>query len=205
MTDVDVDERAPLAEPEYRSAETLEVRFPDRTIEVIAVPYDEETVVPYRGTLVVESIAPGAFAGIERRANRIKVNRDHDVQRPVGRATAIHPTRPEGLVAELRISQGALGDETLQLAADGVLDASVCFAPFPGCEQWSPDKRTRRITKGWLSHIAMTSDPAYDGAQVLTVRHNTLDVAMAAVSPTPNLDTWRAGVLEAEYLHRWTR
>ena len=61
-------ERPPLAPIEFRTAETLDVRFPDRTIELVAVPYDEECVVEHRGRLIIETIAPGAFDGVERRA-----------------------------------------------------------------------------------------------------------------------------------------
>jgi HK97 family phage prohead protease len=188
MTDVvELDAERPPQPIEYRFAETRDVRFADRVIEIIAVPYDEEAAVEYRGKMVVETIAPGAFDGVERRANRVKVNRDHERERPVGRAVALHPGRAEGLVAELRIAQTPLGDETLELAADGVLDASVGFAPFPGHQQWSDNQRRRRITKAWLGHIAMVSEPAYDGARVLAVRSAELEVP-AVVVPTPNLD-----------------
>ena len=73
---------------------------------------------------MLESIAQGAFDGIERRANRVRVNRDHELQRTVGRAVTFHPSREDGLVAELKIAKTELGDETLQLADEGILDAS---------------------------------------------------------------------------------
>ena len=203
MTDAAVVELPPPAPLEFRYAETLDVRFPDRTIEVVAVPYDEETVVDHRGRPVIETIAPGSFDGIERRANRVKVNRDHDRNRTVGRAIAFHTGRSEGLVAELRIGRGALGDETLEYAADGILDASIGFAPFPGHEHWAENRQRRRITKAWLGHIAMVPEPAYDGAQVLAVRHLVSDVAVAAhpsaTVATPNLDRLRDILLEEKY------
>jgi len=176
---------------EYRTAGALEVRFPERIIDLVAVPYNEETLVPERrgsSRLVRESIAPGAFAGVERRANRVKVNRAHDVEAVVGRALALHPDRAEGLVAELRISKGPTGDDILELAADGALDASVAFAPFPGGEEWLENRTARRITKAYLGHIALTGDPAYDGAQVLAVRSSAPALLPVARVPTPNLD-----------------
>lgn len=184
-----LDLRRPI---EYRTAGDMTVRFPDRIIELVAVPYDEETVVPWRGKWVRETIAPGAFAGVERRANRVKVNLAHDVESVVGRALALHPERPEGLVAELRISRTPRGDDMLELAADGAIDASVGFAPMPGGEQWNGDRSARRITRAYLGHIALTGDPAYDGANVLAVRASapasvTSPVLPARV-PTPNLD-----------------
>ena len=42
--------------------------------------------------------------------------------------------------------------------------------PMPGGEEWSEDRSLRRITKAWLHHLALTADPAYDGARVLEVR-----------------------------------
>lgn len=179
--------RRPL---EYRRAGALEVRHPDRTIELVAVPYDEETLVPWRGRMIREAVAPGAFAGVERRANRVKVNRAHDVEEVLGRALALYPNRPEGLVAELRISRGPKGDEVLELASDGALDASVGFAPMPGGEQWAPDRSARRITRAYLGHIALTADPAYDGARVLAVRSAPASYTLPAAArvPTPNLD-----------------
>jgi HK97 family phage prohead protease len=177
--------RRPL---EYRRAGTLEVRHPERTIELVAVPYDEETLVPWRGRMIRETVAPGAFAGVERRANRVKVNRAHEVEEVLGRALALHPERPEGLVAELRISRGPKGDEVLELASDGALDASVGFAPMPGGEQWAPDRSGRRITRAYLGHIALTADPAYDGARVLAVRSSGLAVPAPSPVATPNLD-----------------
>lgn len=174
---------------EYRTAGDMTVRFPDRVIELVAVPYDEETVVPWRGRWVKETIAPGAFAGVERRANRVKVNLAHDVESVVGRALALHPDRPEGLVAELRISRTPRGDDMLELAADGAIDASVGFAPMPGGEQWAPDRSARRITRAYLGHIALTGDPAYEGANVLAVRRASAPAGLPAPRvPTPNLD-----------------
>jgi hypothetical protein len=116
MTDtetVDVD-RPPRAPVEWRAAAAVSaVDFVERIVEVIAVPYDQTTVVEYpagSGRMVTESVARGAFDGVERRPGRVKVNRDHDVTRTVGLARAIHPGRDVGLVTELRISATTLGD-----------------------------------------------------------------------------------------------
>ena len=89
---------------EIRAAVQTGVSYAQRLIELIVMPYDTETIVEHRGKLVREVIARGAFDGIERRANRIKVNRDHDLQRTVGKTVSLHPSRIEGLVAEVRIA-----------------------------------------------------------------------------------------------------
>jgi HK97 family phage prohead protease len=184
----------PPGELEYRDSQVAGVSFPDRTIELVVMPYETETLVNLRGRMVTEVVARGAFDGIERRANRVRVNRDHDVTRTVGRAVAFHPSRQEGLVAEIRIAQTELGDETLQLADEQCLDASAGFLPMPGGEQW-PRKALRRLTKLWLGHIAMTPDPAYESARVLAVRSAEQPPAAERI-PTPNLDTFRLRELE---------
>jgi phage head maturation protease len=109
--------------------------------------------------------------------------------RTIGRAVALHPSRTEGLVAELRIARTPLGDETLALAEDESLEASVGFAVMPGGEQWSEGRKRRRVTKSFLDHISMVPEGAYSGSiPVLAVR--SLDVIPAELErpPTPNLD-----------------
>lgn len=153
-----------------------DVSFPKRMIEVIAVPYDQPAVVEYptgSGNLITESIAPGAFEGVQTRTRAVKVNLDHDFRRTVGIVKALHPSRSEGLVAEIRVAPGH--DQVLDDANEGILDASVGMAvtrdPSPDVE-WSERRKVRRILKAFLDHIALTAAPAYAGAQVLSVRHN---------------------------------
>lgn len=186
----------PLGEVEYRTARQIGVDYPNRTIELVVMPYDQEALVPWQGRMVTETFARGAFDGIERRANRVKVNRDHDVTRTVGKAVAFHPSREEGLVAEIRIARTELGEETLALADDEILDASAGFLPMPGGERW-PARDQRRIERAWLAHIAMTPEPAYQGARVLAVRSQTSEPSGRVL--TPNLDRVRALLLADEY------
>jgi len=182
----------------FRHAEQVGVDFPNRTIELIVTPYEQEALVPFDGRLVTEIFSRGAYDGIERRANRIRVNRDHDVTRTVGRAVTLHPSRDEGLVAEIRIARTELGDETLALADDGCLDASAGYLPMAGGEKWENRSRVR-VTKAWLGHIAMTPDPAYESARVLAVRSLRDTPEPVAIVATPNLDLVRAWQLEDRY------
>lgn len=195
-----IERRAPL---EMRGAEVVDVRHPDRTIEIIAAPYEQETPVLRKGAWITETIDRAAFEGVDKRARRVKVNRDHDVGKTVGRATALHPDRPEGLVAELLISRTPTGDETLELAADGVLDASIGFAPMRDGEVWTEQRSRRRITRAWLGHIALVPDPAYEGANVLDVRSlnpTERDIVDAVVAnATPNKDRVLAQLRELGY------
>jgi HK97 family phage prohead protease len=185
----------PAGELRIRQAEVVGVSFPERVLELVVIPYETETLVrhPYEERMITEVVSRGAFDGIDRRANRVRVNRDHDVRRTVGRAVAFHTSRVEGLVAECKISRTDLGDETLQLAEDGVLDASAGFAPIPpDGERWESRNRCR-ITKGWLGHIAMTPDPAYETARVLAVR------SAEQVPATPNLEQLELELLRQRY------
>lgn len=183
---------------EIRSAAVAEVRYADRIVELIAVPYNEETVVPYRGRMVTESILPGAFDGVEARLapsdgkrDRIPVNRDHDPRVTVGKVVGLHPSRDEGLVAEVRISPTIHGDEALQLAADDVLGASVGMLVREGAanQRWSANNTRRHIVRAFLDHIALVANPAYAGAGVLSVRSGDGESTELWEPPsTPNLD-----------------
>jgi HK97 family phage prohead protease len=180
----------PTGPLEYRSAQTLEVRHAERTIDLLAVPYDEETEVSYRGRWIMESVAPGAFAGV---SGDVTVNRAHDLERPLGMVRKFHPGDPRGLRTELRISRTRSGDDVLELADDGLLGASVAFAILPNGEQWSADRRSRKVTRARLAHIALTGDPAYRGAKVLAVRTAGDDTPTKIA--TPNLDRLRLEML----------
>lgn len=184
---------------EIRSAgPTLDVDYPERTVELIVVPYEETARVEYHGRMIEEVVAAGSFDGIERRANRVRVNyhhQDSDIRHLLGRAVSFYPNRPEGLVAKLRIVAGEAGDLALNGAADGLLGASAGFRVMQGGESW-PTRSMRRLTKLFLDHVALTPDSAYQGAQVLAVRARTEPGERPA---TPLLDQVRADILRERY------
>ena len=194
------EQQQPAGQLEYRAATQIGVSFPHRTIELVVMPYEEETLTEYKGRMIREIVHRGAFDGIERRANRVKVNREHDVRAVCGKAVAFHPSRQEGLVAELYMSKTEIGEQTLTLADEGILDASAGFLPFAdGGEHWE-GRSTRHLNKLWLGHIAMTADPAYEGARVLDVRAQSVpDARGAVVAATPNLHTVRGWRLADQY------
>jgi HK97 family phage prohead protease len=184
------EEETPRAPIEFRSSNVADVKFAQRIIDLIVVPYDEQGLVEYRGQLWKESFRRGAFDGIEKRPNRVRANRDHDDHRIVGKALKFHPSRQEGLVAEVRVSQTPLGDETLALADDGVLGASVGFAARGRDQEFDRKNMSRRINKAFVDHIAFVPDPTYLGAEVLGIRSAT-ESPLAADLPklvTPHLD-----------------
>lgn len=193
MTDVET--RPPKAPVEIRAARLVDVKFPARTIEVLAVPYETPTnLVEHEGRQITEVVARGAFGsddGINRR--RIACVRDHDKARVAGKMLHADTTRDDGLLVELRMSDTALGNETLELAADGVLGASIGFAPIK--QRWSSDRRTRRLEALYLDHVALCVDPAYPTAGVIDVRRQATPVAVA----TPNKDRVLAWLFEFDY------
>ena len=179
----------------FRTAQQIGVNFKQRIIELVVAPYEEKTLVSDRGSRpVFELFCRGAFDGIQRRPNRIKVNRDHCDERVVGKALALHPSRDEGLVAEVKIAKTELGEETLTLADEEMLDCSAGFRPMPDGEEWNRDRTEVRIRKAWLGHIALVPEAAYEGARVLSVRSGASE---ALTDPsTPNLDLVRAWLLQ---------
>jgi HK97 family phage prohead protease len=184
-----------VADLEIRTAQLSGVRFADRIIELIVAPYESEALVPYAGRMIREVFARGAFGNIDPARRRVTANRDHDFQRSIGKAVGIRD-EDDGLVAEIKISPTPLGDETLQLADDGILDASAGFRISADGEQWLERRSLRRLTKVWLHHVALTPDPAYEGARVLAVRTPTTPVAL---TDTPNLDAVRNWQLQADF------
>ncbi|HEY9265007.1 MAG TPA: HK97 family phage prohead protease [Mycobacterium sp.] len=175
----------PALPVEHRAAHVADVDFEERVITFIAAPYGEEITVADRdGKPIGELIERGAFDGIETRspANPVTINRDHDPRRAVGKAIAFDPADERGLIVKAHISRTPLGDETLQLAEDRVLRASVGMA-FRRSD--APIRNgLRRIKRAFLDHVALLPNPAYAGAQVLAVREGD----QVATAVTPNLD-----------------
>lgn len=183
-------EEAPVGPVEFRSSNVADVDFEERTIEVIAVPYDEEAPVEYRGEMWRERFLRGAFEGIETRTKPTRANRDHDRARTVGKVTQFWPSRSEGLVAAVFIAETALGDETLALARRDCLGASVGYAVRGSDQELDRRSRSRVIKRAFVDHLAFVPDPAYLSAGVLSVRSAT-ESPLAADLPklvTPNLD-----------------
>jgi HK97 family phage prohead protease len=183
-------EALPAAPVEFRQSSVAGVNFAQRIIELVAVPYGESAPVEYRGQMWNESFRRGSFDGIEKRPNRVRANRDHERARTVGKAINFWPSRTEGLVAAIRIAQTPLGDETLALADEDCLGASVGFAARGSDQEFDRAARTRTIKRAFLDHIAFVPDPAYEGAGVLAVRSGTPATSAAALQPliTPSLD-----------------
>lgn len=172
-----------MSEPiEFRDAAVASIDRERRQIVLIAAPYGEETALASGpgGRPMREVIAPGAFSGVETRKRHVTANREHDYTRTIGKVTGWRDL-PEGLEATITVSDTDLGRETLTLAADGVLSASVGMMVRRSDQVSRAGVRT--IRRAFLDHIALVASPAYEGATVREVRE-----AETAPASTPNLD-----------------
>lgn len=184
-----LEERAPV---EFRDqyGTVADVNVSQRIIDLVVVPYNEDTTVEYRGQMITESFLPGSFAGLDAVPGRVTANRDHKVERAVGIAKSIDTAAADGLIASVKVSSTLLGDETLELARDEVLMPSVGFGARQRDQRWSEGNRRRQIIRAFLDHIALVPQQAYAGARVLAVRSDhTLAVEEPPAIPlTPRLD-----------------
>lgn len=172
-----------MSEEHIRAAAIDDVAFGKREITLIAVPYNEEaTVYDWGGEATKEKFVPGAFNGIESRTKQITLNRDHSRERVIGVGQSFDTKSQRGLISTMKVSNTDLGTESLQLAADGVLRASVAFTARS--QDMAVKDGVRTIYRAFLRHIALTPEPAYEGAEVLDVRTGEPITDLV----TPNLD-----------------
>lgn len=193
MTDtLDQPTDRPRAPIELRTASIGEVNQSQRLVTLVVAPYDEPAQVMWRGEVWEETFDRSAWDGIEKRPNRVRANRSHNKSLTCGKAMKFFPSRDEGLVAEVRMAQTPLGDETLQLAIEDCISVSAGFAALTKDQIINRAARTRRITTAFLDHISFVEDPAYVGARVLDVRENEIvipdDETTALLTGTPGLD-----------------
>ena len=131
--------------------------MPRRTLAGLALPYNVEATVN-DGTKVM--FMPGSLNASEKMP---KLYLNHDSTKAVGILTALVDT-PGGMMYEARISETALGDEALVLAADGVLDAvSVGVNPT----RFSYDEKgTMIIEMADFQELSLVPYGAFAGASV---------------------------------------
>lgn len=193
----------------HRVAAISHIDFNERIIRMVAVPYGEQTVINEQGRTFVEEFDPDAFKGIETSKTRVPIYRGHDPDKAIGLVQSFDTKDRHGLVAEAYISDTPLGEDTLRLARDGVLGASVGAAVRPSDVQRrtvSVGGRTLpllRRMRAFLDHIALLPNPAYLGAQVLAVRQGQ-SPAEEVLLETPKLDSVLA-LLGEDYWKSATR
>ena len=139
----------------------------ERRIDAVALPYNvfatvsDGTQVMFRpGSLPVDGKAPRVFMY-------------HDASKPVG-IVAERVDTDEAMLASMKISRTALGDEALVLAADGVMDVSVGVNPT---EYDFDDDGRMIVTAAEWQELSLVPIPAFAGATIT-------DVAAAAATST---------------------
>lgn len=176
---------------QIRSAvEVSAVDVRERLIDVIAAPYEQLASVMVRGEPWREQFLRGAWDGIENRAGKVRVNREHMVGDTVGKVVYFDPNHRDGLLARVKIAKTPRGDDTLELADDDMLSASVGYGAKPSDVTHDRRNGIRSVKRAILHHLAMVEDPAYEGARVLEVRDGVSLLQPAELAPkvTPLLD-----------------
>jgi HK97 family phage prohead protease len=161
-----------------------------RIIDVIAVPWEQETQVMWRGEPWNEVFSRGAFDGLEDHAGRLRVNREHTKGDTVGKVVSADTKHAAGLLTRIRIAKTPRGDETLALAEEDMISASVgYFTKSMADVALNKKTRLRRVTRAFLDHLSLVESPAYVGAHVLAVREGPQRLpAEGPLIETPALD-----------------
>jgi len=161
-----------------------------RLIELIAVPWEQETEVVWRGEKWRELFGRNAFNGLEDSAGRIRVNREHTKGDTVGKVVQADPKDTRGLLTRVKIVSTPRGDETLALAEEDMISPSVgYFIKTAGDVDLNKQTRLRRVHRAFLDHLSLVESPAYEGARVLAVRAESQPVVDEGPPPArPNLD-----------------
>lgn len=133
----------------------------------IAVPWETPTRI---NSALTETFSRGAFDGQMTKPGGVFLARNHIPLggTPIGRLAAMrNDTR--GLYVEGKISRTQVGEETLTLLRDGVLDSfSIGF--LEGRNRRESDGTVRRLTAS-LREVAIVLQPAYADALVTGLRN----------------------------------
>jgi len=155
---------------------SFEIRATDaeqRTVEGMAVPYNDTIDI---GGGWSERFEKGA---VDLNAN-VKLFRDHEDI--IGVVTEMEES-DEGLMIKAKISETVLGNETLNLVKDGAIRSfSVGFIPV------IDEKKEKTIIrkKVDLKEVSLVAFPAYDKAEVLSVREETNQEEISMEKETPD-------------------
>ena len=149
----------------------------ERRIDAVAVPYDTWATVS-DGTTV--RFMPGSLP-VDGKAPRVFMF--HDSTMPVG-IVAERVDTPEAMLASMRISKTALGNDALELAADGVMDVSVGVNPIRATTDEAG--RVTVYEAEWLE-LSLVPIPAFSGSVITEVAATgTVDPVAPADATAPD-------------------
>ena len=181
------------AEILQRAAVVAEVDARQRLIDVLAVPWNEPAQVFWRGEIWTEVFHRGAFDGVEERAGRIRVNREHTKGATVGKIVDLDPHNETGLTAQVKIIKSPAGDEIMALADEDATSVSIGYrANKPSDVRLNKRGKLREVFGAFLDHLSFVEDPTWDSAKVLAVREGPggMAVAEGPLPSTPALDAF---------------
>ena len=131
----------------------------ERRIDAIAVPYNVYATVSGGQEVMFK---PGSLP-VDGRNPRVFMY--HDSTKVVG-AVVERVDTPEAMLASMKISRTALGDEALVLASDGVMDVSVGVNVL----EYTEDKQGRMvITAAEWQELSLVPTGAFAGATITDV------------------------------------
>jgi HK97 family phage prohead protease len=180
------DRTAAMDGVELRSSTITDVDTRQRLIDLVAVPWEEEGEVMWRGESWREVFVRGAFDGIEDHAGRVPVNHEHVRGQTVGKVVNF-TNGDQGLLGRVKVGKTPLGDDILNLAEEDMVSASVGFRiEKPSDVQINRRTRLRRVMRAFVDHLAMTESPVYAGARVLAVRAEPSGLEVVEQEPLPS-------------------
>lgn len=168
-----------------------DVDIKQRIVTVLAVPWEQEGEIVWRGDKWNEVFSRGAFNGLEDHAGRVLANRQHTKGLTVGKAVQFDTQDPIGLLARVRIAKTELGDETLALAEEDMIGVSIGYqVKKPSDVVINRQRMLRRVVRGFLDHLSFVESPTWESARVLAVREasSVLPIAEPPLPLTPTLD-----------------
>ena len=152
-------------------ASVTDVDVRQRLIDMVAVPWDQEGEIEWRGEAWHEIFRRGAFDGLEDHVGRIKVNRNHVVGETIGKLVWADPKAKDGLITRAKIAKTDRGDEALALAEEDVIGPSVAyFIKDPTDHSLNRRSKIREVFRAFLDHLSLVEEPSWEGAKVLAVR-----------------------------------
>lgn len=182
-----------------------EVDHRQRLITTLAVPWDEEAQVPWRGEVWNEVFRRGAFDGLEEHVGRVRVNRQHVYGDTVGKLVWADPKSEAGLVTRAKIVKSPRGDETLALAEEDMISASVGYrVKDPADININRRTKMREVLRAFLDHLSLVEDPTWPGAAVLEVR-DARDLSETITEPPAFSRTLNDAWSDPDYLRALDR
>jgi HK97 family phage prohead protease len=173
-------------------SEPLELRD-GRNISGRCIPYDQPAMVcepggdPYR-----EVIRPRAFRRAIRAAGMVLLNYEHqsqDLGNQIGPSIDLTET-DDGLYATFRALETPLGDHALALIRSGVTGLSVEAIMSNRHSRILEDGTVERSFARQLCHVALTGQPAYADAGVLSVRSRPAEVEAPRADRIAEIRDW---------------